>query len=373
MHTSPPLDTLVPGYIQTFEAYIPSKPDAELMKLYGCSRIIRLNNNENALGPPLKAREAIRDFKADRAAIYPSGDAFYLRQRLAEYYQISPERFLVGNGANELISLVIKAFCEKGDNIITTDKTFAVYEWVATFTGIQSRLTPLNDFAFDSQAMLDQIDEHTKVIFVCNPNNPTGTYWNIQTLHDFLEKVAGKQIVVLDEAYSEFVAQVDFPDGIRLLDEYPNLVVFRTFSKMYGLAGLRIGYLAGNQDVVEMMRRVYVVYSVNAIAQIAAHAALGDLDHIQRTRQMVEQGKAFLYPIFQRLGLPVLLGGNHESQGNFLMVKLPISDTLAYRKLLQQGVMVRTMTSFRFPNYIRVTIAQMEAMQTFAQALENIL
>ena len=384
----PPLDSLVPSYIQTFEAYIPSKPDPELMKLYGSQRLWRLNNNENALGAPLGAKKAIRAYERRRAAVYPSGDTFYLRQRLAEYYQLQSERFLVGNGANELISLVIKAFCEKGDNIITADKTFAVYEWVATFSGIQARLIPLKNFSFDPEGMLAQIDERTKVLFVCNPNNPTSTYWDEPTLRAFLDKVAGKQIVVLDEAYAEFVHQADYPDGLRLLEEYPNLVVFRTFSKMYGLAGLRIGYLAASVDVVEMMRRVYVVYSVNALAQIAAFAALGDEEHIQHTRQLVAQGKAFLFPILQRLELPVIgienpnhhkntqqqpNSGNRSSAGNFIMIKLPFSDTLAYRKLMQQGVMVRTMTGFRFPNYIRVTMAQPEAMCAFAEALERLI
>ena len=239
------LNTLVPAYIKRFEAYIPSRPDDELKKLYGCDRLYRLNNNENPLGPPPAARAIIERFRPPKAGIYPSGDSYYMRLRLAERFGLDPDRFIVGNGANEVIAFVIKAFCEQGDNIVTADKTFAVYEWVAEFSGFEARLVPLRSFGFDDEAMLAAIDARTKIIFVCNPNNPTGTYWDEARLRRFLDEVAGRQIVVVDEAYCEFVERPDYPDAIKLLADYPNLVSFRTFSKMYGLAGLRIGYLAG--------------------------------------------------------------------------------------------------------------------------------
>jgi histidinol-phosphate aminotransferase len=362
------LEQLLPEYIKRFEAYIPSKPDAELMKLYGCPRLFRLNNNENPLGPPPEAREALKNFPPRRAAVYPSGDAYYLREKLAERFGKHPDQFLVGNGANEVINFVIKAFCEQGDNIITADKTFAVYEWVATFSGIDARLVPLRDWTFDEGGMLEQIDRRTKILFVCNPNNPTGTYWDQRRLRQFLDRIDGRQIVVVDEAYAEFVEEEDYPDGIALIREYPNLVVFRTFSKMYALAGLRIGYLAGDQAVVDMIRRTCVVYSVNGLAQEAALAALADGEHVLRTREMVRQGKAFLLKELELMKLPTVSG-----QGNYVMIKLPVDDGLAYRKLMAQGVMVRTMTGFRFPNYIRVTIAGLEPLEAFAEALKNIL
>jgi histidinol-phosphate aminotransferase len=362
------LEKLIPDYIKRFEAYIPSKPDDVLQKYYGCSRLFRLNNNENPLGPPPRAREIISRFPPPRASIYPSGDAYHLRERLADTFGFHRDQFLVGNGANEVISFVIKAFCQEGDNIITADKTFAVYEWVAQFSGYEARLVPLRDFGFDDQGMLDRIDERTKILFVCNPNNPTGTYWDQRRLRQFLDRIDGRQIVVVDEAYAEFVEEEDYPDGIALIREYPNLVVFRTFSKMYALAGLRIGYLAGDQAVVDMIRRTCVVYSVNGLAQEAALAALADGEHVLRTREMVRQGKAFLLKELELMKLPTVSG-----QGNYVMIKLPVDDGLAYRKLMAQGVMVRTMTGFRFPNYIRVTIAGLEPLEAFAEALKNIL
>lgn len=364
------LARLVPAHVMAFEAYIPSKPDHELKKLFGINdrSLYRLNNNENPLGPPRGAREVLEGFDSRRAAIYPSGDAYDLRGKIAARFGIDPDQILVGNGANEVITFVIKAFCQEGDNIITADKTFAVYEWVAQFSGYEARLIPLAGMEFDDQAMLNAIDERTKILFVCNPNNPTGTYWKRDRLVNFLDRVAGRQIVVVDEAYCEFVENEDFPDGMSLISQYPNLVVFRTFSKMYGLAGLRVGYLAGSLEVVDLIRKTCVVYSVNTLAQEAAAVALDDDEHVRATRQLVRSEKAYLQAELQRLGLPF-----HMAEGPYVMVKLPINDALAYRRLMAYGVMVRTMTGFRFPNYIRVTVAPHEAMEAFITALETIM
>lgn len=361
-------EKLLPEYIKRFEPYIPSKPDAELMKLYGCSRLHRLNNNENPLGPPPAAQEVLRRFLPPKAAVYPSGDSYFLREKLAERFGKHPDEFLVGNGANEVISFAIKAFCEPGDNIITADKTFAVYEWVAEFSGFEARLVPLKDYGFDDQGMLDRIDDRTKILFVCNPNNPTGTYWSTEKLLRFLKAVDGRQIVVVDEAYCEFVEAEDYPDGMALIDRYPNMVIFRTFSKMYGLAGLRIGYLVGSMTTVDAIRRTCIVYSVNTVAQEAALAALDDDEHILRTRRMVREGKEILQHGLKDLGLPYVVG-----EGNFVMIKLPVSDTLAYRKLMKHGIMVRSMTGFRFPNYIRVTVSTRDVMEAFLEALSRVL
>ncbi len=364
-----PLDRLVPEYIRQFQAYVPSKPDEELKKLYGCSRLFRLNNNENPLGPPPAAQAVIRGFPPVKASCYPSGDVYYLRRRLAERFGLHPDQFLAGNGANEVIAFVIKAFCREGDNIVTADKTFAVYEWVAKFSGYEARLVPLKDFGFDDEGMLDSIDERTKVLFVCNPNNPTGSYWTTDRLRRFLDRIGGSRIVVVDEAYAEFVERPDYPDSMGLIAKYPNLVVFRTFSKMYGLAGLRIGYLAGSMEVVEILRRTCVVYSVNALAQAAAPAALEDGDeHVLRTRELVAWGKSFVEREVRAMGLPCVAG-----EGNFMMIKLPVNDGLAYRKLMAHGVMVRSMTGFRFPNWIRVTISHKEALEAFVEALVKVL
>ena len=361
------LDALIPDYVRGFQAYTPSRPDHLLMQEYGTSLLHRLNNNENPLGPPPAAVRVIASFAPERAAIYPSGDSYDLRQALGLRFGISADRFLVGNGSCEVISSVIKAFCQPGDNIVTADKTFAVYEWVAEFSGIEARLVPLRGYAFDPQGMLDRIDRKTKILFVCNPNNPTGSYWTRQVLVDFLEKVGEERIVVLDEAYREYVEDPEFPDGIALMRRFPNLVLFRTFSKMYALAGLRSGYLAGSDAVVDVVRRTSVAYSVNVQAQQAALAALSDdREHIAATRALVREGKGFLRRVCQELDLETVAG-----EGNYLMIRTPINDMLMYRRLMKRGMMVRTMTGFRFPGWIRVTLKEMAVLENFADVLER--
>lgn len=365
MTASLPLDSLVPDHIKQYQAYIPSRPDDVLKALYGCERLFRLNNNENPLGPSPRARGVLEAFPAVQTHQYPSGDAFHLRQGLAERFAMDPEQFVVGNGANEVIGFVLKAFCQEGDNIVTADRTFSVYEWMATFSGVEARLAPLLDFGFDPEALLERVDRRTKLVFLCNPNNPTGSLWDEATFEAFMARIAGRCIVVLDEAYVEFVEPGRAPDGMKLLAQHPNLVVFRTFSKMFALAGLRIGYLAASRELVDIIRRPCIVYSVNALAQVAALASLEAADewceytrnHVRTARDRFKQG-------LDQLGLPYLAG-----EGNFVMVRPPMNDALAYRRLMAQGVMVRTMSSFRFPGWLRITLGLPDALEACLEGL----
>lgn len=362
------LPGLVPEYIRAFSPYYPSKPDTELMQLYGVDHLHRLNNNENPLGAPPAAARILDALPSDVLPVYPNGDCHDLRQVLGEKYGKDPEMFLVGNGSCEVIASVIKAFCAKGDNIITADKTFAVYEWVAEFSGLEARLIPLRDYGFDPQAMLDAMDGNTKILFVCNPNNPTGTYWDRSVMTDFLDQVDGRAMVVIDEAYFEYVDRPDYPDAMALMETYPNVVAFRTFSKMFGLAAVRIGYLCGQLDVVDMIRRTHIVYSVNTLAQQAAAALGDDAGHIAATRQMVGSAREMLTTLFEGMGIEYVSG-----QGNYIMVCLPVSDTLMYRKLMTRGVMVRTMTGFRFPNWIRISLVKADVMQVFCRVFSQVM
>lgn len=361
---------LIPSYIQQFESYIPSKPDEELKKIFGINQLYRLNNNENFMGPSSKVKEFMQNVNSGLIPVYPNGDSFNLRYALGDKYGKSPEQFLVGNGSNEVITCVLKTFCEQGDNIITTNKTYAVYEWVAEFSGIEARLVPLDEkMAFDPQRILDAIDSHTKIIFICNPNNPTGTYWNGQTMISFLEKVNNRCIVVIDEAYFEYVEVDDYPNGMELMEQFPNVVVFRTFSKMYALASLRIGYLVASMDVIHLIRKTYVVYSVNSLAQMTAQLAISDDEAlISDTRQMVRNGKKIVADTCSRLNLY-----HTNGEGNFMMIKVPVPDTLLYKKLIRKGYVIRTMTGFRFPEWIRVSILPEEIMRGFCKSLEEVL
>jgi len=363
------LSDLAPAHVLNFEGYVPSRPDEVLMRQYGVERLLRLNNNENALGPPPAAREVIAAFPPQRGGVYPNGDCFFLREALGRAFDKHPDRFLVGNGSCEVITSVIKAFCQPGDAIVTADKTFAVYEWVAAFSGIDSTLVPLRDFALDPEAMLQAVTPRTKIVFVCNPNNPTGTWWDKAAMERFLAGIDGRAVVVLDEAYREFVDAPDFPDGMEVMERHPNVLVFRTFSKMYGLAAFRVGYLCGQAEAVDIVRRTHLVYSVNAPGQMAARAAVEHgAEHVEATRRMVSEARGYLRGVFDSLGLECVSG-----EGNYIMARAPIADTLLYRLLMREGVMVRTMTGFRFPNWIRVTLGLPPAMEAFATALRKVL
>ena len=365
-----PLSELVPEHIRRFEPYIPNPPDHVFRQRYGLTNLVRLHNNENHLGPPPAAARVARDYTDERLALYPNGDCWDLRYALAERFGMTPANFLVGNGSCEIIASVIKAFCTVGDNIVTADKTFAVYEWVAEFSGFEARLTALRpDGAYDPEALLASMDDRTKIVFVCNPNNPTGGRWDRATAEDFLDRVDGRAIVVLDEAYFEYVEEPDRADGLELMRRWPNVVVFRTFSKMYGLADVRVGWLCASEELTDMIRRTHIVYSVNGLGQAAALAALGDdAAHILASRAMVREARAYVAGLAEELGLPTQHGW-----GNFMMLQAPISDTLLARKMLLRGVLIRAMTPFRCPGWVRVSLAPLPMMEIFGVHLRAAL
>ncbi|NKC33101.1 pyridoxal phosphate-dependent aminotransferase [Falsiroseomonas selenitidurans] len=362
------LERLVPAHVRAFEAYVPAPPDDVLLRRFGVTHLHRLNNNENPLGPPPAARAVLARRDAGEAALYPQGDGWHLRRTLARHFDLEPEQVILGNGASEVIAFVIKTFCEPGDNILTADRTFAVYEWMASFSGIEPRLVPLLDHGFDDVGMLRAIEGRTRVVFLCNPNNPTGSWWDHARLARFLAAVDGRAIVVVDEAYAEFAEAPGFPDSFALMRQHPNLVVFRSFSKMWGLAGLRIGWMAASPPVAAMVRKTSISYSVNLLALEAARATVWDLAHIAATQAHCRAMRAGLAALAGRLGLE-MLGGI----GNFAMLRMPIPDTVVHRRLMARGVMARAMTSFRYAGWLRVSFGDAEAMAAFAAALEAVL
>ncbi|MBU8539527.1 pyridoxal phosphate-dependent aminotransferase [Falsiroseomonas tokyonensis] len=362
------LERLVPAHVASFQAYVPAPPDDVLLRRFGVTHLHRLHNNENPLGPPPAAREVLARWDPAQAAIYPQGDGWHLRRAIAAQFGLEAEQVILGNGANEVIGFVIKAFCEAGCNIVTADRTFAVYEWLASFSGIEPRLAPLRADGFDEAALLRAIDAQTRVIFLCNPNNPTGSWWDHARLERFLEAVDGRAIVVADEAYAEYAEAPGFPDSFALMARHPNLVVFRTFSKLWGLAGLRIGWMAAAPAVAATVRKISISYSVNLLALEAARASVWDTAHLAATRDHVRQGRAGLAALAARLGLPLL-----DGIGNFAMLRLPMPDTVAHRRLMARGVMARAMTSFRYPGWLRVSFGSAPAMAAFAEALEAVL
>ena len=333
---------------------------------------IKLASNETVQGPLPSVREAILA-ATETINRYPDNGHIALKEQLSEHLagdgEFGPERIAVGCGSVSLCQQLIQITCSVGDEVVFGWRSFEVYPLQVRVAGATPIQVPLRDETFDLDAMLAAITERTRLIFVCNPNNPTSTVVDPDELARFVAAVPSDILVVIDEAYVEYIRDGLVPDSLGLADNYSNVVVLRTFSKAYGLAGLRVGYLCGSQEAVDIVRRTHIAYSVNALGQIAATAALADdAGHIAATRGMVAQARSFLRDLFDGLGLEYVAG-----EGNFLMARTPVSDTLLYRRLMREGVMIRTMTGFRFPNWIRVSLVEEPAMAAFAKALKKVL
>jgi histidinol-phosphate aminotransferase len=326
----------------------------EIRAKYGLSKVVKLASNENPLGASPKAIEAYREI-ADILHLYPRGDAPKLIDTIAAFYGVKTEQIVIGNGSDEIIDMVGKAFIRQGDNCIGITPTFSVYKFTtlsngADFIGVGSgdQKTPLSE-------LLKEINGKTRVVFICSPNNPTGVYYTKAELVDFLDKVPSNVLVFLDQAYSEFATASDYPVLIDMLDKYKNLFINRTFSKIYGLAGLRIGYAFGSAEVIRAMWKIKPPFDVNQAAQVAAIAALGDKDHVKRTLELNAEGIKYLSPEFDSPGFKVL-----PTQGNFICVHIGAKAKDLVLFLEQNGMIVRGLTSFGLPEHIRVTLGKRE-------------
>lgn len=347
--------------------YQAGKPIEEVrrqLKLKG--KIIKLASNENPLGGSPKARLAIRKTLGEINR-YPEGSCFYLRRLLSRKYKLRPEQFIFGNGSDELIDIVIKTFVEKDENILTADITFLEYQILASVLGRRVIKARLHDFRYDLKGMLKKIDKQTKVIFIANPNNPTGTYVNNDELDEFLRKVPGRIVVILDEAYDVFVDAVDFPRSQEYLKR-GNIIILKTFSKSYGLAGLRIGYALACPRLISYMERARPPFNVNLLAQAGAAAALQDRAFIKRTRRVILQGKDYLYRQLERLGLQFV-----PSAANFILIDVGRDGQRLTQQMLRFGLIVRDMKQYGLDNFIRVTIGMPSENRRFIQVLKKVL
>ena len=266
-----PVDS-VPEYIRALVPYLPGKPIEEVEREYGISNSVKLASNENPLGPSPKAIRAIRD-KLDQLHLYPDGDSFYLKSALANKLEISPEQLMFGNGSNELIELAVRTFMRPGDEAVMARQAFVVYQLVVQAAGGVGKAVPLRNFTHDLSAIAEAIGPKTRVVFLANPNNPTGTIYRRDEWEDFLRKISPEILIIVDEAYFEYVADASYPDSLKYHDRGKTLLTLRTFSKLYGLAGLRIGYGIASKEIVGLLHRVRQPFNVNAVAQWAALAA----------------------------------------------------------------------------------------------------
>ena len=328
---------------------------------------IKLSSNENPLGVSPKAREAI-GLGLSKVCLYPDGSCAELKSALASRHSLLPGNFSVGNGSDEILLLIAGAYIEPGDNAITSEKTFSEYTFATKLFGGIIRYAPMQNGMFQLDLIASVIDSKTKIIFLCNPNNPTGTYFSNTALIEFVKKVPTNVLVVVDEAYIEYTDADDIPDSISIMKLYSNVIVLRTFSKIYGLAGLRVGYGISNPAVIFDLEKARAPFNVNSLSQLAAVAALNDDEFVKMSRKANNEGKVYLYASFERLGLTY-----YPTQSNFVLVFVNQDCTAAFEKIMNLGVTVRPLKSFGINDAIRVTVGTAEQNEIFIRCLEKIL
>jgi histidinol-phosphate aminotransferase len=357
-----------PDYIRAITPYEPGKPISELAREMGIAEaaIIKLASNENPLGISPAAREAADRALADIAR-YPDGNAFALKAALSRKFGVAPGQLVIGNGSNDVIELAARAFLAAGCSAVYSQHAFAVYPLATNAIGARGIEVRAKDFGHDLEAMLQAVEADTRIVFIANPNNPTGTFVPGPELESFLERLPPQVLVVLDEAYTEYLAQAQRYDAIAWLPRFPNLLVSRTFSKAYGLAGLRVGYGIAHPEVADLMNRVRQPFNVSSVALAAAEAALGDEEFLARSAELNHRGMAQLTAGFAALGLEWI-----PSAGNFVTLK--VGDAVGInRALLRQGVIVRPIGGYGMPEWLRVSVGLPEENARFLEALREAL
>ena len=355
-----------PG-VQKLVPYQTGKPIEELQRELGVNHVVKLASNENPLGPGQKALAAARH-ALEGMHRYPDGAGFYLKSALAERFGVEPRCITLGNGSNDVLELVARAWVMPGDEVIFSEHAFAVYPLATLACSGVPVTVPAKLYGHDLEAMAAAVTDKTRVIFVANPNNPTGTWHHRQALESFLSAVPERVLVVLDEAYFEYVEEVDYPNGLDYLDRYPNLVVTRTFSKIHGLAALRIGLAVSSPAIADVLNRVRQPFNVNSVAQAAALAALDDDAYVENSRSLNTSGLAQVAEGLQRLDLQFV-----PSVANFLAFDCGRDATPVYDALLKEGVIVRPIGGYGMPQFLRVSIGLAQENEQFLRALEKVL
>ncbi len=353
----PDFAALAASGLRDLSPYVPGKPMETLAREYGISDSIKLASNESPLGPPPAAVTAMRA-AMDDLALYPDGEGYALKQALAEKLGVDPAQITLGNGSNELLVLVAETFLDTSCTAVVDQHGFVIYALSVRATGATVNVAPSlpadrpqQALGHDPNELWAAVDDKTRLLFIANPNNPTGTWLSHQQIRELLIALPGDIIVVLDEAYAEYVTDPDYADGLSLLDEFPQLLVTRTFSKIHGLAGLRIGYGISHPALAELLNRIRQPFNTNSLAQAAAIAALGDEDHVSRSREMNARGRDTLAAGLSKLGFQVI-----PSQGNFLLARIGTEASELYEHLLRAGIIVRPVANYGLPEYLRITV-----------------
>lgn len=342
--------------------YSPGKPIEELERELGITGSIKLASNENPRGPSPKALAVLSE-AAKSLHRYPDGGGHYLRQALADHWKVTSDQIVLGNGSDEVITLLTRAFLEPGDEAIMADPSFVVYKIDVAAAHAVPILVPLKHHGHDLPAMASRVTAKTRLVFVCNPNNPTGTYVTAGEVAVFMLAIPPEVIVIFDEAYYEYVTAADYPDTLSLLKAGRNVVVLRTFSKIYGLAGLRIGYGLTTPEIVQHLNRIRPPFNTNSLAQKAALASLSDEEHVRESRRLNTEGLAYLSDRLAAMGLPVV-----SSQANFVYFDVKQDGRPVFDALLRRGVIVRHLGG----SYLRVTVGLPQENQRFIEALQTV-
>ena len=354
-------------WVEGLQPYQPGKPLAALERELGIRDAIKLASNENPLGTSALVQEAIRAACSDLGR-YPEGAAPELRAAISRRIAVAENQILLGNGSDEIITMLCRGFAGPGVEVIVSQYAFAAYAIAARSVGAELIEVPAKDFGHDLDAIAARIGPATRLIFLANPNNPTGTYCSGAALDAFLAQVPAQVLVVLDEAYAELMLVGDYPVGLERLPRYPNLLITRTFSKAYGLAGLRLGYGIANPELIALLERLRLPFNVNSLVQVAAVAALADTQHLQDTVRNNQTGLAVLEQGLKKIGLTTL-----PATGNFITFLTPGSAQPVYAALLQRGVIVRPLVPYGLPSHLRVSVGKPEENQRFLQTLGEVL
>ena len=360
-------EQLVRPTIKNLRPYVPGRRAEEVAREFGLSEVVKLASNENPLGPSPLAVEAVQKALAE-VRLYPDNSCQQLVAELARVLGLPGDHLIVGRGSDEIIHMAGLAFLNPGEEAIMGDPYFVLYDLTTVLMDARPVRVPLKDYRFDVQKALASITPRSKVIFVCSPNNPTGTILTSEELALLVDKLPDRVLLVLDEAYSEYADREQFPNSLEYVRQGRNVLVLRTFSKIYALAGLRVGYGMARPEIIAALQQVREPFNVSSLAQAAALASLRDPQQVERSRRLNEEGRLHLQEQFERLGLRFA-----PSQSNFVFVDLGVDGAAAFEALMRRGVIVRYDPAFGTPTHVRVTIGTMEQNRRFVAALEEVL
>ena len=353
--------------ILELKPYIPGKPIEEVKRELGLKEVIKLASNETSVGPSPLAIKAIKE-EIENINLYPEGSSRLLREKIAYKLNLNKEMIIVGNGADNIIGLVGMAFINEGDEVITGEITFPAYKTITKIMGGKIISVKLKDYTYDLEEIARRINKKTKIIFICNPNNPTGTIVTREEVISFMEKVPQDVIIVFDEAYYDYVEDKNYPDSLSYVLEGKNVIILRTFSKIAGIAGVRIGYGIAKTELIRYLRQVASPFPANRLAQVAAAASLDDKKHYKKVLKSNQEGKKYLYKELKKLDLFYL-----PTEDNFIFIDLKENAEVIFKRLLKKGIIIRPGKTWCCPNFIRLTIGTPNENQKFIQALKEVI